>query len=586
MRSSMLEDKARVSTPVVEHDLEDFFENGSIGLHIVDRNGVIVRANKAELELLGYRAEEYVGRPIAEFHVDAEVIADVLRRLRAGERLDKYPARLRAKDGSIRHVQINSSALVRDGEFVSTRCFTLDVTAAREADLARLEAERRLLNTYESVTVGIADTDEDGRFIRVNAAFEAISGYSRDELLEMSFEQLTHPDDRAQDIARYGEQVEGRLDSYAIQKRYLRKDGSLIHVEVMSSSARGADGAFQYGVRVVKDVTERHEAARRLQDSEQRVRALLDALPMAVYTTDREGRITYCNEAAVEFAGRRPELGVDLWCVTWKLYRTDGGPLPHAECPMALALKSGEELRGAEAVAERPDGTRATFAPYPTLLRDAGGEVIGAINVLVDISERKRAEEAQKTLIDELNHRVKNTLATVQSIAMQTQRSTPEDFPVRFEERLLALSNAHDLLTRRQWSGVGLVELLEREFAPYAGGGEPAIRLEGPDIVLPARVSVAFGMVVHELATNAAKYGSLSNEAGRVDLTWKVEQDAGGRTLALRWVETGGPPTVEPKRRGFGRRLIERNITGDLGGRVDMSFAPTGLQCSLAIPLT
>jgi PAS domain S-box-containing protein len=586
MRSSTLEDEARVVTPIGEHDLEDFFENGSIGLHIVDRNGVIVRANKAELELLGYPADEYVGRPIAEFHVDADVIADILRRLQAGERLDKYPARLKTKDGSIRHVQISSSALFQDGEFVRTRCFTVDVTASREADLARLEAERRLLNTYESVTVGIADTEEDGRFIRVNAAFEAITGYSRDELLEMSFQQLTHPDDRVQDMARYREQIAGRLDSYSVEKRYVRKDGHLIHVEVMSSSARGSDGAFQYGVRVVKDVTERHEAARRLEESEQRVRALLDALPMAVYTTDREGRITYCNEAAVEFAGRRPELGVDLWCVTWKLYRPDGEALPHAECPMALALNSGEELRGVEAVAERPDGTRATFTPYPTLLRAANGEVIGAINVLVDVTDRKRAEEAQKTLIDELNHRVKNTLATVQSIAMQTQRSTPEDFPVRFEERLLALSNAHDLLTRRQWSGVGLVELLEREFAPYAGGDEPPIRLEGPDLTLPARVSVAFGMVVHELATNAAKYGSLSNEAGRVDLTWKVEQDAGSRTLALRWVETGGPATAEPKRRGFGRRLIERNITGDLGGRVEMSFAPTGLQCSLAIPLT
>ncbi|MFC3079836.1 PAS domain S-box protein [Phenylobacterium terrae] len=584
MRSSTL-GSARAAPPMVEHDLEDFFENGSIGLHIVDRNGTIVRANKAELELLGYPAEEYVGRPIADFHVDADVIADVLRRLKAGERLDKYPARLRARDGSIKHVQISSSALIRDGEFVSSRCFTVDVTASREADLARLEAERRLLNTYESVTVGIADTDESGRFIRVNAAFEAITGYSRDELLEMSFQELTHPDDRAWDQDRYREQVDGRIDSYTVDKRYVRKDGRVIQVEVMSSSARGADGAFQYGVRVVKDVTERHEAARRLEESERRVRALLDALPMAVYTTDRDGRITYYNEAAAEFAGRRPELGVDLWCVTWKLYRPDGAPLPHAECPMALALKSGEELRGVEAVAERPDGARATFTPYPTLLRDADGEVVGAINVLVDISERKRAEEAQKTLIDELNHRVKNTLATVQSIAMQTQRSTPEEFPARFEERLIALSKAHDLLTRRQWSGVGLRELFEQEFAPYARGAEAAVRLQGPDVTLPARVGLAFGMVVHELATNAAKYGALSAQGGRVDLAWDVEETDGARGLALEWVESGGPPTSRPTRRGFGRRLIERNITGDLGGRVDLRFEPTGLRCSLRIPL-
>ncbi|HEX2558476.1 sensor histidine kinase [Phenylobacterium sp.] len=398
-----------------------------------------MRANKAELELLGYPAHEYVGRPVADFHADPETVADVLRRLKAGERLDKYPARLRARDGSIKYVQISSSALFRNGEFVNTRCFTVDVTG-------------------------------------------------------------------------------------------------------------------------------RDEGARRLAESEQRVRALLDALPMAVYTTDREGRITYCNEAAVEFAGRRPELGVDLWCVTWKLYWPDGTPLPHDECPMALALNAGEELRGVEAVAERPDGTRATFTPFPTLLRDADGEVTGAINVLVDISERKRAEEGQKVLIDELNHRVKNTLATVQSIARHTQRSAPEDFSTRFEERLLSLSKAHDLLTRRQWSGVGLRELLEQEFAPYARGAERRVRLDGPDLTLPARIGLALGMVVHELATNAAKYGALSADGGQVQLTWTLDRLGADPALAMQWIETGGPPMVEPTRRGFGLRLIERNITRDLAG--------------------
>ena len=121
--------------------------------------GIILRANKAELELMGYSADEYVGRPIADFHADADVIADILRRLTAGERLDKYPARLKAKDGSIKHVLISSSVLFRDGEFINTRCFSVDVTASREAEAARLEAERRLAKTYESVTVGIGETD-------------------------------------------------------------------------------------------------------------------------------------------------------------------------------------------------------------------------------------------------------------------------------------------------------------------------------------------------------------------------------------------------------------------------------------------
>src|SRR5947207_4951586 len=128
------------------------------------------------------------------------------------------------------------------------------------------------------------------------------------------------------------------------------------------------------------------------------LKAILDALPAAIYTTDAEGRITGFNEAAVRFSGRVPRLGSDSWCVTWKLYRADGTPLPHDECPMAIALKEGRELRGVSAIAERPDGTRVHFMPYPTLIRDASGKIVGAVNMLVDISDQEHAEELQARL--------------------------------------------------------------------------------------------------------------------------------------------------------------------------------------------
>src|SRR4051812_59021 len=128
------------------------------------------------------------------------------------------------------------------------------------------------------------------------------------------------------------------------------------------------------------------------------LKALLDAIPAAVYTTDAEGRITGFNEAAVRFSGRVPRLGSDSWCVTWKLYRTDGTPLPHDECPMAVALREGREIRGVTAIAERPDGTRVPFMPYPTLLRDTSGRIVGAVNMLVDLSEQMRADELQSRL--------------------------------------------------------------------------------------------------------------------------------------------------------------------------------------------
>src|ERR1051325_4718131 len=128
------------------------------------------------------------------------------------------------------------------------------------------------------------------------------------------------------------------------------------------------------------------------------LRAILEALPAAIYTTDAQGRITSYNDEAVRFSGRVPQLGSDSWCVTWKLYRTDGTPLPHDQCPMAIALKEGRPVRGVSAIAERPDGTRVHFMPYPTPIKDACGKVIGAVNMLVDVTEQKRAEDAQARL--------------------------------------------------------------------------------------------------------------------------------------------------------------------------------------------
>ena len=127
-------------------------------------------------------------------------------------------------------------------------------------------------------------------------------------------------------------------------------------------------------------------------------RELLDALPAAIYTTDAAGRLTYYNSAAVQLAGRRPKIGSDEWCVTWRLYRPDGTPLPHDECPMAVALKTGRPVRGVEAVAERPDGTLVPFMPYPTPLHDASGNVVGAVNMLVDLTERSHAEQVRQLL--------------------------------------------------------------------------------------------------------------------------------------------------------------------------------------------
>jgi PAS domain S-box-containing protein len=512
------------------------------------------------------------------------VIGDILQRLSHGEPLDRYPARLRAHDGTVKHVLMTSNSRIVDGRLVNTRCFTTDVTELHAAEEARRASEARLAATYEAASVGISETDENGRFLRVNDSLCRITARPRDELLRMTFFDYTHPGDQTEDAELYARQVRGEIENYTVRKRALRPDGSVRHLDIFSSSVRDSAGRFLYGVRVAQDVTTTKQLEDRLRDGEQRMRDLLEALPAAIYTTDAEGRINFFNRAAVEMAGRTPQPG-DEWCVTWKLYWPDGTPLPHNECPMAVALRENRPVRGAEAVAERPDGKRVPFIPYPTPLRDAAGNLTGAINMLVDISERKRAENAQKILIDELNHRVKNTLATVQSLANQTARHAADlqEFLPTFMGRLLALARAHDLLTRRNWQDAPFERLVHDIVAPVSGG---RVTTQGPHVDLDARTALSITMVLNELLTNAAKYGALSVPEGAVSLTWRVgtgERPQGA--LECEWRERGGPLVTPPRRRGFGTRLMERCVEHDLAGEFDLAFEPEGTRCRMVFPI-
>ncbi|SDU97187.1 PAS domain-containing sensor histidine kinase [Pseudomonas mucidolens] len=564
-------------------DLEDFFDNSAVGLHIVSGEGIIVRANKAELSLLGYAADEYIGRPVTDFHADAHVIDDILNKLGSGESLESYPARLRAKNGSIKHVLITSNARIKEGTLFNTRCFTVDISDVHAAEMARRESDGRLSATYEAATIGIAEADSEGRLLRVNDALCDMLGRRREQLLAMAFFEYTHSDSVEQDSGLYARQVAGELENYVLRKRAFKPGGEIVYLDVHSSSVRDSSGNFRYGVRVIQDVTAAHRMQKQVRESERHMRALLEALPAAVYTTDAEGRITFYNRAAVELAGRTPQLG-DMWCVTWRLLNVDESPLPHDQCPMAVALKENRPIRGVEAIAERPDGTRVPFIPYPTPLHDANGELVGAINMLVDITERKQAENRQKTLIDELNHRVKNTLVTVQSIASQTARNadSAEEGYQRFETRLLALSRAHNLLTKRHWGKSPLDSLVREVVAPVFGHDPSRLLIEGPSIDVNSRVALNLTMTLNELAINALKHGAMRVETGSLSILWSTQPHADGIILSLEWREHGGPKTSEPKTRGLGLRLMARCIERDLDGNFELSFAPEGVVCRLS----
>lgn len=623
-----------------------------------------------------------------------------------------------------------------------------------------------------------------------------------------------------------------------------RPDGARSIALVNIEPIKDAEGTVIGALNCFHDITERKQAEKKDARARKRVeelslqltrernyaRAMMDALPAAVYTTDAEGRITYFNEAAAALWGCRPELHTAEFCGSWKLYWPDGSPMPHAQCPMAVALREQQPIRGLRAIAERPDGTRVPFFPYPTPLFDTTGALVGAINMLVDvsdhdrheselrakerrfralveasaqivwttdaeglavadspswraytgqsyeqvkdwgwlaavhpedrarvsdvwrkavvsersikmeyrvrhvsghwrwmlasgtpvrdasgavrewvgmstditerknaerarqllativdssydaivskdlcgvisswnrgatrlfgytadevigkpvsllippdrqdeepailerirrgervepyetirvrkdgklidvsltvspvkdadgnvlgaskvardISERKRAQEQRDLLVAEMKHRLKNTLATVQAIATQTMQGASKDERASFVARLHALASAHDLLTREDWNRAPVRHLISGALKPFTGWHD--IVLEGPDVWIDANKSLLLTMAVHELATNAAKYGSLSKEGGRISIAWKQTPEASREALTLRWQERGGPVVKPPTRKGFGSRLIEHALQSESGGAI-LEYAPEGLTCTLKVEL-
>jgi PAS domain S-box-containing protein len=323
-----------------------------------------------------------------------------------------------------------------------------------------------------------------------------------------------------------------------------------------------------------------------LRERERRFRELLDALPAAVYTTDAGGRITYYNDAAATLWGHSPPLGTSEWCGSWKLFWPDGTPLPHDQCPMAVALKEDRAVRGMEAAAERPDGTRVPFIPYPTPIHDETGKLVGAVNMLVDITDRKHAEERQALLVRELHHRVKNTLATVQAIMGSTARAVDnmEDFKSALFGRIQSLSKTHLLLADDQ-RAVNFDHILRSELDAFDDGSNKRIVLSGPEVPLSSQVALSLGMAIHELTTNAAKFGALSIFGGRVEVTWSVTIDAIRRTLVFDWVESGGPPVAQPLRQGFGSRLLAFVLPGQIQAKTEIDYAPEGVRIRCTLPL-
>jgi PAS domain S-box-containing protein len=429
---------------------------------------------------------------------------------------------------------------------------------------------------------------------------------------------------------------------------------------------------------------------------------VLDVVPAAIYVTDAGGRIVYCNDAAIQLWGRRPRIGETTFCGSWKLYHPDGTPMAHEECPMAVALRTGLAVRGTEAILERPDGSHVPFLPFPTPVHDTFGNVIGAINLLVDITDRKRAEQdtqrlaaivessddaivskdvsgtitswnrgaermfgytadeivgksimilipagrqieeqeilgrirrgertehyetvrlrkdgtpvdvsltvsplggatgkvigassiarditerkeaqrRQQLLARETHHRTKNLFAVVQAVVSRSfaDKSNLEEAKTAVLSRLQSLAQTHVLLVDKDWKGLDLREVVRSETEPYTG----RVTVEGPSILLNSRAAQNFALALHELATNASKYGALSIPGGRVAIHWNVLRPNGDQQFTFEWRESGGPPVMKPTHKGFGSAVLEQVMCQYFDAVHSMEFAAEGLRYKLS----
>ncbi len=410
-----------------ERKLADFVDNATIGLHWVGADGIIIWANKTELELLGYAPEEYIGRHIAEFHADREVIDDILGRLTANEELRDYEARLRCKDGSIKHVHINSNVYREDGAFVHTRCFTRDITARKQAEEAlrlvhagleqqieqrtaalRLanallkeeatergraqqalqQGETRFHSAFDHAPIGIALLSPEGRWLQVNPSLCDLLGYTEDELLSMDFRATTHPDDLAAGIELKRRMMAGELNTAQIEKRYVRKNGDVIWALTSASLVLDEQNQPLYFVSQIQDNTERRHVEQKLKQSEEWMRAIFDASRDGILVEDN-GRVIYVNNAYTQMLGyAAPEELVGI-CISAIVAPADA----------ARMNKYGEaRLRGEtppsvyEFTAKRKDGSLLRVEGAVSTSVVAGKTYI--TTAIRDITERKRAEKA------------------------------------------------------------------------------------------------------------------------------------------------------------------------------------------------
>ena len=308
----------------------------------------------------------------------------------------------------------------------------------------------------------------------------------------------------------------------------------------------------------------------------QRIASIVESSDDAIVSKDLNGVIINWNQGAERIFGYTAEE------VVGKPITILIPPDRHDEEPSILErIRRGERVEHFETVRMRKHGSRVDISLTISPVKNAEGKIIGASKIARDITERKRSEAQIAILAREAEHRAKNVLATVQATVHLTQSDTPEGLKQAIEGRIQALANVHRLFVESRWEGADLHGLAQEELAAYSPGRETRVQIDGPSVLLEPNAAQAIAVILHELATNAAKYGALSVPNGQIRTEWSHEQNG---QLVLRWTEKGGPPVEPPTRRGFGARVMENMVRGQFKGELKFDWHPEGLACEIVLP--
>jgi PAS domain S-box-containing protein len=441
-----------------------------------------------------------------------------------------------------------------------------------------------VLTALTQAPLGIAIFDREMRYLAASSQFLTDQGLPGDMPLagRVHYDVFPEVPQRWRDVHARA-LADGVEMSHPADPRLL-EDGRIEWIRWSVKPWRSAGGEIGGLVLYTEVVTSSVEARLSLEAAEARYRAVFDQVAVGAARVSPDGRFLEVNDRFCEISGHSREAL--LACTFQEITHPDDLDTDVAQANALLAGKI--ETYSIEKRYVTPAGPPVWINLTVSLVRGKDGTPDYFVSIIEDISARKQVEARQlryqsqlRLLINELNHRVKNTLATVQSMAAQTLRREPDPAAAyeKFESRLLGLSQAHDVLTRERWHGAALQEVAERAMRPFSNRASGQVGFEGPAVWLQPEAALTMALVFHELATNAVKYGALGVETGRVEVSWRF--DEAQERLWLTWAEAGGPPVAPPTRKGFGSHLIERALRGELRGSAAMNYDAAGLTCTM-----